>query len=133
MLRLSLLVLSLVACAAATRTAAAQADTTRVLVPDSMAVLQVRLTDRFTIAGAGWGFQWGGGVSTVENALVLVLGGETRVGRHVKLLAEHWIFTSGAGGFTLLSGTVRFTGGRLSAAPGLIGAAEQGVGCCLPW
>jgi hypothetical protein len=88
--------------------------------------------DHAITAGAGWGFRWGGGESSVSNAPVLVLGGETRIGRRTKLLTENWVFTSGAGGFTLLSGAVRFIGDRLSADLGVIGAAEDGVGCCLP-
>jgi len=88
--------------------------------------------DHALTAGAGWGFRWGGGASSMNSAPVLVLGGETRVSRRVKLLSENWIFTSGTGGFTLLSGAVRFIGDRLSADLGLIGAAEGGVGCCLP-
>lgn len=88
--------------------------------------------DHAVTAGAGWGFRWGGGASSVSNAPVLVLGGEARMSRRVKLLSENWIFTSGSGGFTVFSGAVRFIGDRLSADLGLIGAAEDDVGCCLP-
>ncbi len=87
--------------------------------------------DHAVTAGAGWGFRWGGERSSLSNAPVLVLGGETRVSRHVKFLTENWIFTSGTGGFTLFSGAVRFIGDRLSADLGVIGAADGG-GCCLP-
>jgi len=88
--------------------------------------------DRAITAGAGWGFQWGGGESSLSNSPVLVLGVETRISRRVKFLSENWILTEGAGGFTLLSGAFRFIGDRLSTDFGLIGIAGGGVGCCLP-
>jgi hypothetical protein len=88
--------------------------------------------DRAITAGAGWGFEWGGEQSSMSNAPVLVLGGETRVSRRVKLLTENWIFPNGAGGFTLVSGAVRFIGERLSTDFGLMGAAQSGAGCCFP-
>lgn len=88
--------------------------------------------DRAITAGAGWGFQWARTESSVSNAPVLVLGGETRVSRRVKLLTENWIFPNGSGGFTLVSGAVRFIGDRLTTDFGVIGAFESGSGCCVP-
>lgn len=88
--------------------------------------------DHALTVGAGWGFRWGGSEASLSNAPVLVLGGETRVSRRVKLLSENWIYASGSGGTALLSGAVRFIGDRLSADLGVIGSSGQDLGCCLP-
>ncbi len=88
--------------------------------------------DRAFTAGAGWGFRWGGNQSSMSNAPVIVLGGETRVSRRVKFITENWVFTGGSDGASLVSGAVRFIGERLSSDFGVIGAAGSGVGCCFP-
>ena len=87
--------------------------------------------DRAITAGAGWGYVWASGTSGVSNDPVIMLGGETRVSRRVKLITENWMFTSGKTvGF--VSGGVRFIGDRLSADLGLGGFTGTGSGCCFP-
>lgn len=87
--------------------------------------------DRALTAGAGWGYRWASGTSDVSNDPVLMLGGETRVSRRVKLITENWVFTSGTTeGF--VSGGVRFIGDRLSADLGVGGFTGTSSGCCFP-
>jgi hypothetical protein len=87
--------------------------------------------DRAITAGAGWGYRWASGTSEVSNDPVVMLGGETRVSRRVKLITENWLFT---GGETegVISGGVRFIGDRLSADLGIGGFTGIGDGCCFP-
>lgn len=87
--------------------------------------------DRAITAGAGWGYRWASGTSDVSNDPVLMIGGETRVSRRVKLITENWVFTSG-GTEGFISGGVRFIGDRLSADLGLGGFTGTGSGCCFP-
>lgn len=87
--------------------------------------------DRAITAGAGWGYAWASGTSSVSNDPVIMLGGETRVSRRVKLITENWMFTSGETvGF--VSGGVRFIGDRLSADLGVGGFTGTEDGCCFP-
>jgi len=87
--------------------------------------------DRAITAGAGWGYVWTSGTSGVANDPVIMLGGETRVSRRVKLITENWMFTSGeTDGF--VSGGVRFIGDRLSADLGVGGFTGASNGCCFP-
>jgi hypothetical protein len=87
--------------------------------------------DRAITAGAGWGYRWASGTSEVSNDPVVMLGGEARVSRRVKLITENWVFT---GGETegVISGGVRFIGDRLSADLGIGGFTGSGDGCCFP-
>lgn len=86
--------------------------------------------DRAITAGAGWGYFWGGGSSAVSNDPVLMLGGEARVSRRVKLITENW-FATNADGDGVISGGVRFIGDRISADLGIAGLTGTGT-CCLP-
>lgn len=87
--------------------------------------------DRAITAGAGWGYIWASGTSGVSNHPVVMLGGEQRVSRRVKLITENWVFTGGDNeGF--VSGGVRFIGDRLSADLGVGGFTATGTGCCFP-
>ena len=87
--------------------------------------------DRAITAGAGWGYVWASGTSDVANDPVIMIGGETRVSRRVKLITENWMFTSGeTDGF--VSGGMRFIGDRLSADLGVGGFTGAANGCCFP-
>lgn len=89
--------------------------------------------DNAVTAGLGWGYAWGGDDSALSSAPVLVLGGETRVSRRVKLVTENWFYTGAIDKGGLLSGGVRFIGDRFSGDLGLIGGVgTDGVGCCVP-
>ncbi len=93
--------------------------------------------DNAFTAGAGWGYRWGGDESDLAGAPVIVLGGETRVSRRVKLVTENWIYTGAGAKGGIFSGGFRFIGDRLSTDFSLIGAAgvndgDGGLGCCLP-
>jgi hypothetical protein len=87
--------------------------------------------DHAITAGAGWGYVWVSGASEVANDPVIMIAGETRVSRRVKLITENWMFTSGeTDGF--VSGGVRFIGDRLSADLGVGGFTGASDGCCFP-
>lgn len=68
--------------------------------------------DRSLSAGAGWGFALGGGDARVSNDPVVLLGGEFRVARNVKLLTENYFVPGESEG--ILSAGVRLFGERLS-------------------
>ena len=84
-------------------------------------------------AGLGWGYNWGSDGNDLSSAPVLVLGGETRVSRRVKLVTENWFYTGAVDKGGILSGGFRFIGDRLTSDLGLIGGVGTGgVGCCVP-
>jgi hypothetical protein len=83
--------------------------------------------DRSLSVGLGWGYQ---GSDFTSRPLVMV-GGETRMSRSVKLVTEN-LFVPGEEG-VILSGGVRLFGERLSADAGLGGFVDSNdVTCCLP-
>lgn len=88
-------------------------------------------SDNALTAGAGWGYVASSDGADVSKDPVLMLGGERRVGRSVKLITENWIFVGGD--FGMASGGVRFLGDRLSADLGLLSSVTtEGTSCCFP-
>jgi hypothetical protein len=73
--------------------------------------------DRSLSAGAGWGFALGGGDARISNDPVVLLGGEFRVARNVKLLTENYFVPGESEG--ILSAGVRLFGERLSVDFGI--------------
>lgn len=89
--------------------------------------------DNALTAGLGWGYKWGSGGGDLSSAPVLVLGGETRISRRVKLVTENWFYTGAVDKGGILSGGFRFIGDRLTSDLGLIGGVGTGgLGCCVP-
>jgi hypothetical protein len=83
--------------------------------------------DQSLSVGLGWGYQ---GSDFTARPLVMV-GGETRMSRSLKLVTEN-LFVPGEDG-VILSGGVRLFGERLSADAGLGGFVDSDeVTCCLP-
>lgn len=84
-------------------------------------------SDRAATAGIGWVYQ----STDVENRPMLMVGGESRAGRNLKLVSENYWVPGES--FGLFSGGVRFFGERLS---GDVGVAAGGDGndfeCCFP-
>jgi hypothetical protein len=84
--------------------------------------------DRAVTAGIGWGYVG----SDLSSEPVVMLGGETRVSRSIKLLTENVLVPGGDSGL-LYSAGIRFFGERLSADAGLVGFVGDGdSGCCFP-
>lgn len=84
--------------------------------------------DRAVTAGIGWGYDG----SDLSSRPVVLLGGETRVSRSLKLLTEN-VLLPGSDTGMLVSGGVRFFGERLSADAGLVGYLGTGDReCCFP-
>ena len=87
--------------------------------------------DSAVTAGAAFPFAAGGGDTWMGDDPLLMVGGEHRVGRGIKLISENYFIP--AEGFGALSGGVRFVGERLSADGGLaLGFGNGEFGCCLP-
>jgi hypothetical protein len=78
--------------------------------------------DRSISAGAGWAFAFGSGDSWVGDEPVLLLGGEYRVRRNLKLITENYLVPGGEG---ILSGGIRFFGERLSVDFGVAAVTES--------
>jgi len=77
----------------------------------------------------GLGFGYSG--TDFSSQPVAMVGGETRVGRRVKLLTENYFLPGETG--LVFSGGIRFVGDRLSTDVGVAGAAADGAaGCCVP-
>jgi len=79
--------------------------------------------DRSVSAGAGWAFAFGGRESSIGDEPVVLLGGEYRVRRNVKLITENYLVPGGEG---ILSGGVRLFGERLSVDFGIAAVTETG-------
>lgn len=77
-------------------------------------------TDTAVTVGLGWAYARSGGHSA--GAAVLMLGGEHRVSRRIKLITENYIFED----LNLISGGIRFMGDRLSADVGFFTALNVG-------
>lgn len=91
--------------------------------------------DRALTGGIGWGFALGD-AATLSNDPVVLLGGELRTSRRVKLITENYIFVINdefADPFGILTGGLRFLGDRFSADLGFGGfVGMEDAGCCLP-
>lgn len=78
---------------------------------------------------AGIGFFYAG--DDVANEPALMVGGENRVSRRVKLITENYILPEAVG--ALFSGGVRIIGDRFSAEIGIFGGASgDEADCCVP-
>lgn len=86
--------------------------------------------DRAITTGAGWGFALTDDDAMISNDPLIMLGGEYRVGRTVKLLTENFFLP--ADGRGLISGGVRFFGERLSVDFGIMAPVGEGGGSWLP-
>ena len=80
-------------------------------------VVTVGETDAAVTVGAGYAYAGENGVG------ILMLAGEKRISRSVKLITENWVWQDGPQFF---SGGFRFMGGRLSADLGLVVATFDG-------
>ncbi|MEO8260223.1 MAG: hypothetical protein ABI868_22950 [Acidobacteriota bacterium] len=67
--------------------------------------------DRSATVGVGYGYRGGG------RAAIVMLGGEIRTGRNVKLIADSWLW---AGGVSFVSGGVRMERRRVSSDFGMV-------------
>jgi hypothetical protein len=87
-------------------------------------------TDQSVTAGAGWGFAVGGEDAWLSNEPLLMVGGEYRVGRTVKVLTENF-FVLGESG-SVITGGIRLFGERLSVDFGIGAFVERGASD-VPW
>ncbi|MEO8678168.1 MAG: hypothetical protein ABI665_03925 [Vicinamibacterales bacterium] len=84
--------------------------------------------DSAVTIGVGYAYSRSDGEEDVGAAPVLMLGGEHRVSRKIKLVTENYIFPSGG----LLSGGVRFMGENLSVDLGLVSPLNAGAWIAAP-
>ena len=82
--------------------------------------------DRSISTGAGWGFALGGGDARISNDPVVLLGGEFRVARNVKLLTENYVVPGESE--AILSAGVRLFGERLSVDFGVGAITDTSLG-----
>jgi hypothetical protein len=90
---------------------------------------------------ATFGLGWGYAQDEVDHEPVILVGGEIRLNRHVKLISENWLAQEeswldfGKGTAYMFLGA-RFTGKKSSADAGvihLVNAAHPGVRSWIPW
>ena len=78
---------------------------------------------------AGVGYFYSG--DDFVNEPAVMLGGETRVSRRIKLITENYVLPDAVG--VVYSGGIRFIGDRFNAEIAVFGAqGEDDGGCCLP-
>ncbi len=82
--------------------------------------------DRDKAVSAGLGFFYSG--DEVRNKPAFMLGGETRVGRRIKLMTENYRLPDAVG--VVISGGIRFIGEHSSTEIGLIATADSDGGTC---
>ncbi|HET7322529.1 MAG TPA: hypothetical protein VFI96_08560 [Longimicrobiaceae bacterium] len=82
--------------------------------------------DNSVTGGLGWGYVR----SDFSPTPVVMIGGQTRVSRSIKLMTEN-LFVPGEEG-VIVSGGLRFLGERLSADAGLAALTGEDGGCCFP-
>ncbi len=81
-------------------------------------------TNRSLTVGAGWAYAFGGGNSWASNRPAVLFGGDTRIGRGVKLVTENFFIPGESG--TLLSGGIRLFGERIAVDLGIAGFVDRG-------
>jgi hypothetical protein len=81
-------------------------------------------TDRSVTAGAGWGYFVGRSESELTSEPVIMIGGDTRVARTMKLVTENY-FVAGESS-AVLSAAVRLFGERISVDLGIMGLLDGG-------
>lgn len=87
--------------------------------------------DASLTAGYGFPFYTASGGNVDVDLGILMLGGETRMGRQTKLLTENYFFPSE--GLGILTAGIRFFGERLSADAGVgLGVGSGDTFCCIP-
>ena len=89
---------------------------TRIVIPVGIAygVVTNGTPDASVTAGVGYGYE-----TSDRGTWIGMVGGDKRLGRNVKLLAEGYYWQEGEG---IVMGGVRFFGARLSADLGLVTA-----------
>jgi hypothetical protein len=87
--------------------------------------------DGAVTVGAALPFYAAEGDSDIGSDPLVMLGGEARIGRRVKLISENYFVLGESGG--LVSAGLRFFGERLSADAGLgLGVGDGDSSCCVP-
>jgi hypothetical protein len=81
-------------------------------------------SDRSVTAGAGWAYAVGEGDRWASNRPAIMVGGDTRISRTIKLVTENFVVPGENG--TLLSGGVRFFGERIAVDLGIGAFAGDG-------
>ena len=78
---------------------------------------------------AGLGYFYSG--DELLNEPAIMLAGETRVSRRIKLISENYILPDRVG--HILSGGIRIIGDRIATEVAVFGSVwEGGGGCCIP-
>ncbi|MEO8678170.1 MAG: hypothetical protein ABI665_03935 [Vicinamibacterales bacterium] len=91
-------------------------------------VLTKGSTDSAITIGAGYAYQRSSGADDNGDAPMLMVGGEHRVSRRIKLVTENYVFPDGG----LVSAGVRFLGERLSVDLGLVSPVGAGDFVAVP-
>ena len=90
-------------------------------------VTTVGSTDQALTAGLGYGYAG----DDISGQPAIMIGGETRASRRIKLISENY-FVAGETG-AILTGGIRYVGDRFTSDVGILGALAGGESyCCIP-